>query len=199
VGRTVRAVLGLILAGLGSLLFAGTTGLLALDAKRLADLWPLVFVVVGLLVVLDAWVSTRHTDMVDQPSSMDAVRQAQELQQRLELRLDQLTPGPPAGATVADPVAPPTGGHATDERESPGPQAEPALRQAAIVAALLELQGLRRHRLISKREYRAMRAELVARMYPWPRSGPDEVRLGGVEGAEAGPPAAGVWPGRPPG
>ena len=216
VGRGGLAFIGLVLIAIGALLLAGTLGLLALDAARLADYWPLVFVTIGLVVLLEAWAPGRHagsrqpdrsgaTAAVVPDSALPALPGAADADE-LERRIDRLlasrltgtapsTEGPlPLGAPPQAGVAPPT------EPPRP-PRAQPgavAPRHGDVVAALVELQGLRRHGLISKRQYRAKRAELVARMTPslaflgrtepGVADQPDTSRdAGGAEGAQRPP------------
>ncbi len=176
VGRGGLAVLGLVLVAIGALLLAGTLGLLALDAGRLADYWPLVFVAIGLVVLLEAWAPGRHAGPREPAGSGSVapgtagVPDADELERRLDRVLASrlADAGPPVSA------APPA--------EPPRPRlAATVPHHGDIVAALIELQGLRRHGLISKRQYRARRAELVARMTPsLATRGWDEPGAGGV-------------------
>ena len=152
VGRTGLAILGLVLVAVGALLLAGTLGLLALDAGRLADYWPLVFVAIGLVVLLEAWAPGRHA-RPREPATDGAIHAAASSAagmldaDELERRLDRVLAARLPEAAPAISAAPPT---------SAAPPAEPRrLRPAAMVsrhgdliAALVELQGLRRHGLI---------------------------------------------------
>jgi hypothetical protein len=161
VGRGGLLVLGLGLTAIGLLLLVGTLGFLALDAARLADCWPLVLVAIGLLVVLEALAPGRRAEPRE-PARNGAVAagvaptpDADEVEGRLDRLLaarmaNALTPVEPA--LVNDPPRPRLVG------------AVPL--RGDLAAALFELQGLRRHGLISKRQYRAMRADLVTRMTP---------------------------------
>ncbi len=185
VGRGGLAVLGLVLVAIGALLLAGTLGLLALDAGRLADYWPLVFVAIGLVVLLEAWAPGRHAEPRE-PARNGAGAAGIPDADELERRLDRLLASRLADAGPPVSAAPPT--------EPPRPRpAATVPRHGDIVAALIELQGLRRHGLISKRQYRARRAELVARMTPslttrgWDEPGAaEEPEATGDEGMGAG-------------
>ena len=163
VGRTGLAILGLVLVAVGALLLAGTLGFLALDAGRLADYWPLVFVAIGLVVLLEAWAPGRHarprepaTDgAIHAAASAGGMLDGDELERRLDRVLAARLPEAAPPTSVAPPAEPPR----------PRPAAM-VPRHGDLIAALVELQGLRRHGLISKRQYRAKREELVARMTP---------------------------------
>ena len=188
VGRGGLAVLGLVLVAVGALLLAGTLGLLALDAGRLADCWPLVFVAIGLVVLLEAWAPGRHAEPRDPArnhaaaASAAGMLDADELERRLDRVLASRLPEAAPPVSAAPPAEP--------------PRPRPAVtvpRHGDVVAALVELQGLRRHGLISKRQYRAKRAELVARMTPslaslgWDEPGAaEEPGAAGDEGMGAG-------------
>ncbi len=161
VGRGGLAVLGLVLVAIGATLLAGTLGVLALDAGRLADYWPVVFVVIGLAVLIEAWAPGRRAEPREPAGSgavapgVSGIADADELERRLDRVLASRQAEAPPPVSAAPPPEPPR----------PRPAAT-VPRHGDLVAALLELQGLRRHRLISKRQYRAKRAELVARMTP---------------------------------
>ena len=175
VGRGGLAVIGLVLVAIGALALAGTLGLLALDAARLADYWPLVIVAIGLVVLLEAWAPGRRVEHREPTRSgagaagVTGIPDADELERRLDRLLASRPTGtsppaepPPISALPQVAAAPPA------EPPRP-PRSQPAAmvpRHGDVVAALVELQGLRRYGLISKRQYRAKRAELVARMTP---------------------------------
>lgn len=185
-GRMGRVALGLVLAAIGAVLLAGTLGLLALDSRRLSEGWPLVFVVIGALVVLEAWAPGPSHDLRAPATGPDEVPDATDLERRLDRRLDQLLASNPTPAAAYAPAAAPAPAIvpapaaasapaevvATEPPQPQPPVAAPEPRQADVVAALLELQGLRRNRLISKQEYRSKRSELVARMSPLGASRP---------------------------
>ena len=214
VGRGGLAFIGLVLVAIGALLLAGTLGLLALDAARLADYWPLVFVVIGLVVLLEAWAPGRHAGSLEPDRSgaaavvsgtaapgVPGATDADELERRLDRLLASPPTGTPPSAESPLPVGAPPQAAAAPPAEPPRPpRAQPAAmvpRHGDVVAALVELQGLRRYGLISKRQYRAKRAELVARMTPSLVSlGWDEPEAGDVtEAMSTGHEAAGTGPG----
>lgn len=195
-GRRGLVVLGCILVVIGGLLLSDTLGVLALNTHRLADYWPLVFVLLGLLVLLEAWAPDRHSEVREPAVGASPSPDADELERRLQERLDRLLASRPSEAPSLAEAAPvvstPQAGQPVGEREP---------RQADVVAALLELQGLRRNRLISKREYRAQRSELVARMRPLPVTQPCLEPAAAGEGGrdDEGLPESGSWASRPPG
>lgn len=239
--RSVRILGGLLLVATGAVLTAGTFGALALDARRLADMWPLTFVVIGIGVLLDAWppVGARGTRAATRRVEEDEalVRHPDRILGARAGTTEPPTPAPtPSAPTVPSTPAPapnapaapstlapapsvptmppstpamqrmppeadvpqrgaPAGGHGTPADVAwPSPAApDSGIARADLVAALLALQGLRRNGLISKREYRTKRAELVARMTP-------ELLLRELGGTETGPspgPASQPATGRP--
>ncbi len=203
VGRGGLAVIGMVLVAIGALLLAGTLGLLALDVARLADYWPLVFVAIGLVVLLEAWAPGWHAGLRE-PSPDGAIRaatssatgmlDADELERRLDRVLAARLPEAAPATSVAPVTSVAPAVSAAVQAEPPRPRpAAMVPRHGDVVAALVELQGLRRYGLISKRQYRAKRAELVARMTPslaslgWDEPGAGDVtEVTGDEGTATG-------------
>jgi hypothetical protein len=207
----ILLLLGGMLAIAGAALLADTiTGSHVFDQARLADAWPPALVLVGLITIADALVlrSTAsgrgRSPAVDGHVPPPGPRGSIAPQPAVAI---PVMPGPalaslPASPTSAAPAAAPAAPvERAQEARRPEPEAttagglpedEPAATGADVrpapdaLAVLLELQALRRNRLISRKQYRAKRRAVVAGIAPrfvgspWPDDGT------GGHSAEAG-------------
>ncbi len=207
--RSLWISAGLILVVVGALTLVATLGAPALYARRAADLWPLGLVAVGLGVLLNACRPASRSHQRPDGTAIGHERDEAMTRESDRIFTERATPaGSPAAFTEpASPMArlatttppafntsPLSATPVASERCQPvepatsptavptSPQGTPGsgVARVDLVAALLALQGLRRNGLISKREYRAKRAELVARMTP-------ELLLRELGGTEADP------------
>jgi hypothetical protein len=197
--RIILLVVGGVLAIAGAALLADTiTGSHLFDQARLADAWPPALVLVGLITIAEALVlrSTPpgggrypavdgHAPSVG-PGGPIAAQPAVAVPVLPRPALAAFTVPPaaePPGAAPVEraqearrPEPEATSGRDLPEDEPPGTGADVRPAPDAL-AVLLELQALRRNRLISRKQYRAKRRAVVAGIAPrfvgspWPDAG----------------------------
>ncbi len=195
--RLVLLLLGGALAVAGAALMVDTiTGSHVFDQARLADAWPPALVLVGLITIADALVLRPTTSATVRSPAVDGHVPSPGSDASAAPRPAVAIPVMPGPALADLPVAPPSEPAATRAQDAhrPEPEAthardvpedEPLTTGADArpapdaLAVLLELQALRRNRLISRKQYRAKRRAVVAGIAPrfvgspWPDAGTD--------------------------
>ena len=195
----ILLLLGGVLAIAGAALLADAiTGSHVFDQARLAGAWPPALVLVGLITIADALVlrstafgggrSPAVEGRVPSPGPRGSI--APQPAVAIPVMPGPSLAGLPATPTSAAPATEPVehaqearrpepettteGGPPEDEPPATGTDVRPA---PDALAVLLELQALRRNRLISRKQYRAKRRAVVAGIAPrfvgspWPDDG----------------------------